>query len=91
MVKVLVLERNMKDNLEKRVMDIFEIKLINELFYNLSLSKQRRLLFKDLSIYKECELQLENKDEVDDLLLENEVLDNLQLKNKEVLDGIIIN
>lgn len=56
MVKVLVLERNMKDNLEKRVMDIFEIKLFNELFYNLSLSKQRRLLFKDLSIYKECEL-----------------------------------
>lgn len=56
MVKKLVIERNMEDNLEKRVMDIFEIKLINELFYNLSLSKQRRLLFKDLSIYKECEL-----------------------------------
>lgn len=86
MAKVPVLERNMKGNLEKRVMDISEIKSINESSHNSSSSKQRRLSFKDLSIHKECELQSENKDEVDDLPSENEVLDNLQSKNKDV-DG----
>lgn len=91
MAKVPVLERNMKDNLEKRAMDISEIKSINESSHNSSSSKQRRLSFKDLSIHKECELQSENKDEVDDLPSENEVLDNLQSKNKEVVDGITTN
>lgn len=91
MAKVPVLERNMKDNLEKRAMDISEIKSINESSHNSSSSKQRRLSFKDLSIHKECDLQSENKDEVDDLPSENEVLDNLQPKNKEVLDGITTN
>lgn len=90
MAKVPVLERNMKDNLEKRAMDISEIKSINESSHNSSSSKQRRLSFKDLSIHKECELQSENKDEVDDLPSENEVLDNLQSKNKDV-DGITTN
>ncbi|XP_065944430.1 eukaryotic translation initiation factor 5B isoform X2 [Magallana gigas] len=89
MAKVPVLERNMKDNLEKRAMDISEIKSINESSHNSSSSKQR-LSFKDLSIHKECELQSENKDEVDDLPSENEVLDNLQSKNKDV-DGITTN
>lgn len=90
MAKVPVLERNMKDNLEKRAMDISEIKSINESSHNSSSSKQRRLSFKDLSIHKECELQSENKDEVDDLPSENEVLDNLQSKNNDV-DGITTN
>lgn len=90
MAKVPVLERNMKDNLEKRAMDISEIKSFNESSHNSSSSKQRRYSFKDLSIHKECELQSENKDEVDDLPSENEVLDNLQSKNKDV-DGITTN
>lgn len=90
MAKVPVLERNMKDNLEKRAMDISEIKSFNESSHNSSSNKQRRLSFKDLSIHKECELQSENKDEVDDLPSENEVLDNLQSKNKDV-DGITTN
>lgn len=81
MAKVPVLERNMKDNLEKRAMDISEIKSFNESSHNSSSSKQRRLSFKDLSIHK---------DEVDDLPSENEVLDNLQSKNKDV-DGITTN
>lgn len=87
MAKVPVTERNLEENLEKRAMDISEIKSINESFHNSSSSKQRRLSFKDLSIHKECELQSENK-EVDDLPSENEVLNNLQSKNKEVVDDL---
>lgn len=87
MAKVPVTERNLEENLEKRAMDISEIKSINESFHNSSSSKQRRLSFKDLSIHKECELQSENK-EVDDLPSENEVLNNLQSKNKEVVNDV---